>query len=89
MLIHSSRPLFCAIAEFRGVSMENVFTGVGSDEAIDLLMRIVCVPGKDRCATTSLCAPPASAAPIALPPSLLLPHVRTSKSFGRIGPLGL
>lgn len=35
------------MAEFRGVAMEQVFAGVGSDEAIDLLMRIVCVPGKD------------------------------------------
>eukprot|EP01135_Chromosphaera_perkinsii_P004109 Nk52_evm16s270 gene=Nk52_evmTU16s270 len=26
---------------------ENIFLGVGSDEAIDLIMRIFCVPGKD------------------------------------------
>lgn len=36
------------IAAFRGVDTENVFLGVGSDEAIDLLFRIFCTPGKDR-----------------------------------------
>ncbi|MFP8487504.1 histidinol-phosphate transaminase [Gracilimonas sp. Q87] len=36
------------IAAFRGVNTENVFVGVGSDEAIDLLFRIFCTPGKDR-----------------------------------------
>jgi len=36
------------IADFRGVEVNNVFTGVGSDEAIDLLMRIFCEPGTDR-----------------------------------------
>lgn len=36
------------IATFRGVKQENVFVGVGSDEAIDLLFRIFCRPGKDR-----------------------------------------
>ena len=36
------------IAEFRSVKRENVFVGVGSDEAIDLLFRIFCAPGKDR-----------------------------------------
>ncbi|HBX66899.1 MAG TPA: histidinol-phosphate transaminase, partial [Balneolaceae bacterium] len=35
------------IAAFRGVKQENVFVGVGSDEAIDLLYRIFCQPGKD------------------------------------------
>jgi histidinol-phosphate aminotransferase len=30
----------------------NVFVGVGSDEAIDLLMRIFCVPGQDQILTT-------------------------------------
>lgn len=40
------------IAELRGVRPQNVFTGVGSDEAIDLLFRIFCVPGKDRIITT-------------------------------------
>ena len=27
---------------------ENIFVGVGSDEAIDLLMRIFCIPGQDK-----------------------------------------
>ncbi|MAO65201.1 MAG: histidinol-phosphate transaminase [Balneola sp.] len=36
------------VAAFRGVNRENVFVGVGSDEAIDLLFRIFCRPGKDR-----------------------------------------
>ncbi|MFH5833013.1 histidinol-phosphate transaminase [Halalkalibaculum sp. DA384] len=36
------------LADLRGVRTENVFVGVGSDEAIDLLMRIFCEPGQDR-----------------------------------------
>lgn len=36
------------VAAFRGLERENVFVGVGSDEAIDLLFRIFCKPGKDR-----------------------------------------
>ena len=36
------------ISEFREVTPQNVFVGVGSDEAIDLLFRIFCEPGKDR-----------------------------------------
>jgi histidinol-phosphate aminotransferase len=36
------------IAVFREVDSENIFVGVGSDEAIDLLYRIFCRPGKDR-----------------------------------------
>jgi histidinol-phosphate aminotransferase len=36
------------IAAFRGVYPDQVFTGVGSDEPIDLLIRIFCSPGKDR-----------------------------------------
>lgn len=39
------------IAEWRGVRMENVFTGVGSDEGIDLLYRIFCKPSQDRIIT--------------------------------------
>lgn len=36
-------------AKLRGVaSIENVFLGVGSDEVIDLLFRVACVPGKDK-----------------------------------------
>ncbi|HKI45207.1 MAG TPA: histidinol-phosphate transaminase [Balneolales bacterium] len=37
-----------ALATFREVSTENVFVGNGSDEAIDLLIRIFCRPGVDR-----------------------------------------
>ncbi len=36
------------LATFRNVRVENVFVGVGSDEAIDLLYRIFCRPGEDR-----------------------------------------
>lgn len=36
------------IADFRKVDKQNVFVGVGSDEAIDLLLRIFCSPGKDK-----------------------------------------
>lgn len=36
------------VAAFRGVKRKNVFVGVGSDEAIDLLFRIFCRPGTDR-----------------------------------------
>lgn len=42
------------IARWRGVESDNVFLGVGSDEAIDLLLRIFCEPGRDRV----LVAPP-------------------------------
>jgi len=43
-----------AYAKYRGfgISSENVFVGVGSDEAIDLLMRIFCKPGEDYILTT-------------------------------------
>jgi len=41
-----------SIASFRGVPDENwVFLGVGSDEVIDMLYRVLCVPGKDRVMT--------------------------------------
>ncbi len=36
------------IAGYRGVRRDQVFVGVGSDEAIDLLFRIFCDPTKDR-----------------------------------------
>lgn len=35
------------IADYRQVDTENIFLGVGSDEPIDLLMRIFCEPGAD------------------------------------------
>ena len=37
-----------AFAVFRGVAAENVFVGNGSDEAIDLIIRIFCRPGVDH-----------------------------------------
>lgn len=42
-------PLKDAYASYRGGNMgaKNIFVGVGSDEAIDLLMRIFCKPGED------------------------------------------
>lgn len=42
------RKLRQKIADFRGIRPGQVFTGVGSDEAIDLLMRIFGRPGQDR-----------------------------------------
>lgn len=41
------RELRKAIAELKQVAPEQVFTGNGSDEAIDLLFRIFCIPGED------------------------------------------
>lgn len=36
------------IAEIKGITTENIFIGNGSDEAIDLLFRVFCVPGQDK-----------------------------------------
>ncbi|MBD8487479.1 histidinol-phosphate transaminase [Echinicola sp. CAU 1574] len=36
------------ISEIKGVSSDQIFLGNGSDEAIDLLMRAFCRPGKDN-----------------------------------------
>jgi histidinol-phosphate aminotransferase len=36
------------IAELKHLNTEQIFTGNGSDEAIDLLLRIFCEPGKDE-----------------------------------------
>lgn len=36
------------ISSIKGVPVHNIFLGNGSDEAIDLLFRIFCVPGKDN-----------------------------------------
>jgi histidinol-phosphate aminotransferase len=44
----SQEKLRSMIADFRGVQPDQVFPGVGSDEPIDLLLRIFCRPGKDR-----------------------------------------
>lgn len=35
------------IAKHRGIRWDQIFLGVGSDEAIDMVMRIFCTPGKD------------------------------------------
>jgi histidinol-phosphate aminotransferase len=40
------------IATFRGVERDQVFLGVGSDEAIDVLLRIFCVPARDAVIVT-------------------------------------
>lgn len=40
------------ISEMKSVGIENIFLGNGSDEAIDLLFRIFCEPGRDRVITT-------------------------------------
>ena len=39
------------ISEIKGVPVENIFTGNGSDEAIDVLFRIFCEPGIDNVIT--------------------------------------
>lgn len=39
------------ISEIKGVPVENIFAGNGSDEAIDVLMRIFCEPGVDNIIT--------------------------------------
>src|ERR1044071_1055323 len=36
------------ISRIKGVPVPNIFLGNGSDEAIDLLFRIFCEPGKDN-----------------------------------------
>ena len=46
-------PLKERIAAFRGVAATNIFLGVGSDEAVDLTLRIFCQPGRDRVLITS------------------------------------
>jgi histidinol-phosphate aminotransferase len=39
------------IADLKGLSMENIFLGNGSDEGIDLLFRVLCEPGRDNVIT--------------------------------------
>jgi histidinol-phosphate aminotransferase len=36
------------LAEVKNIPVENIFIGNGSDEAIDVLIRIFCHPGKDK-----------------------------------------
>jgi hypothetical protein len=40
------------IGNLREVAPQYIFLGVGSDEAIDILIRIFCVPGKDNIVIT-------------------------------------
>ena len=42
------RALKAQIAELKGVAAENIFIGNGSDEAIDVLMRVFCEPREDN-----------------------------------------
>jgi histidinol-phosphate aminotransferase len=44
----SQRELRTALAQREGHSTDEIFVGVGSDEAIDLLLRVFCEPGRDR-----------------------------------------
>lgn len=37
------------VSELKGVASDRIFIGNGSDEAIDLLFRIFCEPGRDAC----------------------------------------
>jgi len=39
------------ISEIKGIPVENIFTGNGSDEAIDVMFRIFCEPGIDNVIT--------------------------------------
>lgn len=41
------------LSPLKGVSMENIFIGNGSDEAIDLLFRIFCQPGRSNAISIS------------------------------------
>jgi len=45
------RKLREAVSRNKGVQAENIFLGNGSDEAIDLVFRIFCEPGKDKALT--------------------------------------
>ena len=45
------RPLKEAIAGIKPQPVENLFLGNGSDEGIDLLIRVFCTPGKDQVVT--------------------------------------
>ncbi|CZS97299.1 probable histidinol-phosphate transaminase [Rhynchosporium agropyri] len=50
---HSLKQLLCNLRNThahtpKNITPENLFVGVGSDEAIDALLRCFCVPGKDK-----------------------------------------
>ena len=40
-----------AVSEIKDIIEESIFAGSGSDEAIDLIVRLFCVPGKDKILT--------------------------------------
>lgn len=42
------KALKARISELKGIPLDNIFLGNGSDEAIDLIYRIFCVPGVDN-----------------------------------------
>ncbi|HSF88942.1 MAG TPA: histidinol-phosphate transaminase [Saprospiraceae bacterium] len=42
------KALKAAISSMKGIPIENIFLGNGSDEVIDLALRIFCIPGKDK-----------------------------------------
>ncbi|KAI6783399.1 putative histidinol-phosphate aminotransferase protein [Emericellopsis cladophorae] len=51
---HDLKALLCALRNThahtpKAIGPENLFVGVGSDEAIDALLRAFCVPGRDKC----------------------------------------
>ncbi|KAL4795326.1 mitochondrial matrix Mmp37-domain-containing protein [Aspergillus venezuelensis] len=53
---HPLKQLFCNLRNThthteKNITPENLFVGVGSDEAIDALLRAFCVPGKDKILT--------------------------------------
>jgi histidinol-phosphate aminotransferase len=53
---HPLKQLFCNLRNThthtdKNIGPENLFVGVGSDEAIDALLRAFCVPGKDKILT--------------------------------------
>ncbi len=37
-----------AVAKLKGLNIDRVFTGSGSDEVIDLLIRLFCEPGREK-----------------------------------------
>jgi histidinol-phosphate aminotransferase len=43
------KELKARVSELNSLPAENIFVGNGSDEAIDLLFRIFCEPGRDNC----------------------------------------
>jgi histidinol-phosphate aminotransferase len=45
------KKLKAAISEYKGIAVENIFLGNGSDEIIDLCFRVFCNPGKDKVLT--------------------------------------